>query len=335
MGLIRVGVIGCGVMGRHHARVYSELPGVKLVATVDVAEKNAREAAREFGAEKWYVDYNELLARPDIDAVSIAVPDHLHREPTVAAAKAGKAVLLEKPIATTLRDADTIVNAVKKAGIIFLVGHIVRFDYNYAKAKEYMDGGLLGEPVSIWARRNNSITSPMRLKNWLKETSPLLFLGVHDIDVMRWIIGRNVSRVYAEAESRVLKPHRVEDAVWSVFRFKGGTIGALENIWILPSSMPFDFKLELVGTRGSLWISQPSYSFLFWGEKGPETLSYYQPVVHGRVRGYLRDEIVHFLNCIEGKEEPLVSAEDARAAVEVALAIHRSLKEGRPVALPL
>ncbi|MEM3659102.1 MAG: Gfo/Idh/MocA family oxidoreductase [Thermoproteota archaeon] len=169
MGLIRVGVIGCGVMGRYHARVYSELPGVRLVATADVVEKNARVAAREFGAEKWYTDYNDLLARPDIDAVSIVVPDHLHREPTIAAARAGKAVLLEKPIATTLRDADAIVNAVRKAGITFLVGHIVRFDYNYAKAKEYMDRGLLGEPVSIWARRNNSITSPMRLKNWLRK----------------------------------------------------------------------------------------------------------------------------------------------------------------------
>ncbi|MEM2087193.1 MAG: Gfo/Idh/MocA family oxidoreductase [Thermoproteota archaeon] len=334
MGLIRVGVIGCGFMGRYHARVYSELPGVRLVATADVVEKNARVAAREFGAEKWYTDYNDLLARPDIDAVSIAVPDHLHREPTIAAARAGKAVLLEKPIATTLRDADAIVNAVRKAGITFLVGHIVRFDYNYAKAKEYLDRGLLGEPVSIWARRNNSITSPMRLKNWLKETSPLLFLGVHDIDVMRWIIGRSITRVYAEAESRVLKP-LAKDAVWSVFRFKGGTIGALENIWILPSSMSFDFKLELVGARGSLWISQPSDSFLFWGEKGPETLSCYQPVIHGKVKGYLRDEIIHFLNCVEGKEKPLVSAEDARAAVEVALAIHKSIKEGRSVTLPL
>ncbi|NHV99111.1 MAG: Gfo/Idh/MocA family oxidoreductase [Thaumarchaeota archaeon] len=335
MSLIRVGVIGCGVMGKCHARVYSELPGVKLVATADVLEEKAREAAREYGAEKWYTDYNDLLARPDIDAVSIVVPDHLHREPTIAAAEAGKAVLLEKPIATTLRDADAIVKAVKKAGITFLVGHIVRFDYNYAKAKEYMDRGLLGEPVSIWARRNNSINSPMRLKAWLKETSLLLFLGVHDIDVMRWIIGRNITRVYAEAGSRVLKPYGVKDAVWSVFRFKGGTIGALENIWILPSTMSFDFKLELVGTRGSIWISQPSDSFLFWGEKGQETLSYYNPVVQGQVKGYLRDEISHFINCVKGVEKPLVSAEDARAAVEVALAIHRSIRQGRPVTLPL
>jgi UDP-N-acetylglucosamine 3-dehydrogenase len=244
-------------------------------------------------------------------------------------------VLLEKPIATTLEDADAIISVVKKAGIPFLVGHIVRFDYNYAKAKEYMDKGLLGELVSIWARRNNSITSPRRLRAWLRGTSPLLFLGVHDIDVMRWIVGKDITRVYAEAESRVLKPYRVEDAVWSVFRFKGGTVGSLENIWVLPSTMLFDFKLELVGTRGSLWISQPSDGFLYWGEKGPEILSFYQPVVHGQVRGYLRDEIAHFINCVRGREKPLVSAEDARAAVEVALAIHKSLKEGRPVRLPL
>lgn len=335
MSLIRVGVIGCGFIGKYHARTYSELPGVKLLATADVLEERARKVAKEFGAERWYTDYNELLARSDIDAVSIAVPDHLHRNPTVAAAKAGKAVLLEKPIATTLRDADAIINAVKRAGVPFLVGHIVRFDYNYVKAKEYVDKGSLGDPVSIWARRNNSITSPRRLRAWLKETSPLLFLGVHDIDIMRWIIGKNITRVYAEAESRVLKPHGVEDAVWSLFRFKGGTLGALENIWVLPSNMPFDFKLELVGTRGSLWISQPNDGFVFWGEGGPETLSYYQPVIRGKVRGYLREEIAHFINCVRGKEEPLVSAEDARAAVEVALAMHKSLKEGRPIRLPL
>jgi len=326
MSVIRVGVIGCGVMGDYHARVYSELPGVKLLATMDILEKRAKEVAKKFGAERWYTDYN---------AVSVTVPDHLHRDPAVAAAKAGKAVLLEKPIATTLKDADAIVNAVKRAGVQFLVGHIVRFDYNYVKAKEYVDRGSVGEPVSIWARRNNSITSPRRLRAWLKETSPLLFLGVHDIDVMRWIIGKNVIRVYAEAESKVLKSHHVEDAVWSIFRFKGGAIGALENIWVLPSSMSFDFKLELVGTRGSVWINQPSNSFLYWGEEGPETISYYQPVIHGQVKGYLRDEIAHFINCVKGKEKPLVSAEDARAAVEVALAIHKSINNGRPIKLPL
>ncbi|MGQ9596679.1 MAG: Gfo/Idh/MocA family protein [Thermoproteota archaeon] len=169
MSLIRVGVIGCGVMGKYHARVYSELPGVKLLATADVLEERAKEVAKEFGAERWYTDYNELLTRSDIDAVSITVPDHLHRGPTVAAAKAGKAVLLEKPIATTLEDADAIIKAVKRAGIPFLVGHIVRFDYNYVKAKEYIDRGSLGDPISIWARRNNSVTSPKRLEAWLKK----------------------------------------------------------------------------------------------------------------------------------------------------------------------
>jgi len=133
---------------------------------------------------------------------------------------------------------------------------------------------------------------------------------VHDVDVMRWISGKDVTRVYAEAESRVLKPHRVEDAVWSVFRFKGGTVGSLENIWVLPSTMLFDFKLELVGTRGSLWISQPSDGFLYWGEKGLKSFlsARYQPVVHGQVKGYLRDEIAHFINCVRGREKPLVSA---------------------------
>jgi len=333
--LIRVAVIGCGVMGRYHARVYSELPRVKLLATADILEEKAKDAAKEFGAEKWYTDYHQLLARPDIDAVSIVVPDHLHRDPTVEAAKAGKAVLLEKPIATTLEDADAIIGAVKRAGVPFLVGHILRFDYNYVKAKEYVERGSIGDPISIWTRRNNPITSPRRLAAWLKETSPLLFLGVHDIDIMRWILGSDIERVYAEAKSEVLRDLGVEDAVWALLRFKGGTIGALETIWVLPSTMSLDSKLELVGTRGSLWISHPSGGFTFWGQGGPETFSYYEPVIHGQMKGYLRDEIAHFINCVEGKEEPLVSAEDARAAVEAALAMHRSLKEGKPIGLPL
>jgi len=336
-GLIRVGVIGCGFMGRHHARVYSELPGVKLLAMADVLEEKAKGAAREFGAEKWYKDYHKLLARPDIDAVSIVVPDHLHRDPTVAAAEAGKAVLLEKPIATTLEDADAIIGTVKRAGVPFLVGHILRFDYNYVKAKEYVKRGSIGDPISIWARRNNPIASPRRLAPWLKETSPLLFLGVHDIDAMRWIIGSDIERIYAEAESRIFKDLGVEDAVWALLRFKGGTVGALETVWILPATMPLslDSKFELIGTKGSLWISYPGNEFSFCGEGGQETFLHYWPVVHGRLKGYLRDEIVHFINCVEGKEEPLVSAEDARAAVEAALAMHKSLKEGKPVGLPL
>ncbi|UCD97110.1 MAG: Gfo/Idh/MocA family oxidoreductase, partial [Candidatus Bathyarchaeota archaeon] len=125
---VGIGVIGVGVFGENHARVYSELSNAKLVAVADVNETRAKQCATKYRAEAWYTDHNKLLQRTDIDAVSIATPDQFHREPAVAAAEAGKQILLEKPMASNIEDATAILRAVEKARINLMIGYILRFE---------------------------------------------------------------------------------------------------------------------------------------------------------------------------------------------------------------
>jgi UDP-N-acetylglucosamine 3-dehydrogenase len=131
---LRVGVIGAGVMGERHARIYASLPDVELVAVCDTRADIARALAKDLDATP-YADFAELLRHPDVDAVSVCTPDDAHRAPCEAAAAAGKHVLVEKPLAMTVADAEAIITAATKTGVVLLVGHCLRFDPRYRTEK--------------------------------------------------------------------------------------------------------------------------------------------------------------------------------------------------------
>src|SRR5437773_84043 len=153
MDQVGFGVIGTGIVGgAWHAYVYSHSPKAKLVAVCDLNEQRANEVGQKYGARKVYTDYRELLANPEVQAVSIATPDFAHREIAVAAAEAGKHILVEKPIATTVEDAEAIVNAAKKAGVKLMVDFHNRVNPPFANAKQSIQSGELGKPAYIYAR---------------------------------------------------------------------------------------------------------------------------------------------------------------------------------------
>ena len=324
-----VGVIGVGTFGSLHAEVYQQLDLCELKAVADISQQRLDTVCGELGVAG-YTDYREMLARDDIDAVSICTTDELHVEPALAAAAAGKHMLVEKPLARTPQDCDTIIEAARRAGVKLMVGQILRFDPRYATAHAAIAEGKIGELVHLFARRNNHIYNARRLLN---HTSVLFFLGVHDLDFINWCAGKKAESVYAQATSRMLE--ETPDTVLALISYPGGPIASLEVSWVLPDSYAgaLDARLEAVGTAGALYVNGGCDTVGLAHERFEYPELFYAPVVHGERVGILRDELAHFARCVLDDNEPIVGGEAGKAAVALTYAIERSLETGGVVAL--
>ncbi len=322
-------VIGLGMMGQRHARVWAELPATRLVSVYDIVEERTGEVARELGCDAAR-SLEEALTAADVDLVSVCTDDQSHLEACVTAAEAGKHVLVEKPLATTLEDCDAIIAACEAAGVKLMTGHICRFEPRYVRCRDAVTAGEIGEPVQVFARRNNILPSGRRIG---PRTSVAFFLGVHDIDLIQWITGERITRVHAEATSKVLADIGADDTIMTVFRLEGGAVGALETCWVIPEGSPnsLDARLEVVGTRGRVAARVGSEEFEQYSAERAQRLDIvYWIEMHGHAHGGLRRQLEHFAECIIEDREPAISPAEARSAVAVAAAIHASLESGAP-----
>jgi predicted dehydrogenase len=330
---IRVAVIGAGYMGERHARIYAGMPDVELVAVCDTREGAARDLAARTGASA-YSDFGELLRRDDVDAVSVCTPDGLHREPSELAMLGGRHVLVEKPIATTLADAGAMVEAAARAGVMLLVGHCLRFDPRYDQARQAVERGELGAIQTIYTRRANTVAAQDRLGG---RCSLPLFLGVHDYDVMRWLVGSEVERVTAESKWGLLKAQGfpVEDANCALLRFADGVLGIAELSWILPRGFPAagDHRLDVVGGAGSLSIATLETGLRRAdGQRTVQVDTTAAPSVQGHPGGMFYFQLRHFVDCVRGRATPAVTPHDAVMALRIALAVERAATTGVPIA---
>jgi UDP-N-acetylglucosamine 3-dehydrogenase len=332
MRRIGYGVIGLGFFGEKHAEVAAALPNVDLRAVCTRQDKRRREIQKRLGVPHEYRDYRDLLADPAIEAVSIVthVADHL--APALAAFRAGKHVLLEKPMAATVADCDRIIAAAQKSGRILMVGHICRFNPRYALARERIAAGALGRIVSMYARRN---IPAARSRSVLEKIGPLLGDGIHDTDLMLWMSGSRIESVYAlEHNVRGLKN---PDIGWAMYRFASGAIGVIENVWFLPDGTPFRIheQLEIIGTEGAVYVHGSDTNLVIQSRDGidcPDT--HYWPEMHGEVVGALRTEIASFVDCVaRGEPSRVVTPAEARAAVAATTAAERSARTGKVVRL--
>lgn len=321
---VKVAVVGVGVMGSQHAGAYARSPIAEVEAVVDVREELAREAGRRFGAQA-FADVREMLEKADVQAVSICTSDERHVQPALACLGAGKHVLLEKPIATTIEDADKIISAAGEAGVKFMVGQIVRFDPRYAHVKRRLDGGELGELVAAFARRLNHVGSQDVLRG---RVSVLSFLGVHDFDYLLWLSGSRPVRVHTESVAKLHKSagYDVEDHTFTLIRFASGAVACVEVGWVLPNTHPrqADFKLEVIGTRGMAEVDATSQDLVVCAQGGWEV---------PRIGQTLDAEIAHFLDCILNDKPPLITGEEGREALRLSLAAQESASTGRTVEL--
>ena len=321
---MKVAVIGVGSMGRNHARVYSELSEAELVAVSDTDPKQAEAVAEKFGALA-YTDYRELLEKEKPDAVSIAVPTALHEEVGSAALEAGAHVLMEKPIAATLEEGRRLIEKAQSLGRQLMVGHIVRFNPAIRALRQKLVDGELGRIFQVFCRR----TGPFPAR--IRDVGVVIDLAPHDVDLMRFIIGAEPVRLYAETERRIHTDH--EDLLWGVLRFADGVTGSLEINWLTPTKVR---ETLVLGERGMFRVDDLTQDLYFYENAHAKdiqwaTLQALKGVSEGSMTRYaiprfepLKAELQAFLGAIEDGEAMPVSGEDGLAALKISLALVES-----------
>ncbi len=327
-GRLRVGVIGVGWQGGAHLQNFRANPRSEVAAICDISEELLAKRAKELGGPRTFTDYRELLASQDIAAVAIALPDHLHREAAVAACRAGKHVLLEKPMALSVEDAEAIAAAVREAKSCFMLNLSNRWMHTFAKGKELLDSGAFGEVRYVFARMSNRIDVPTERLCWLVRSHLAHWIGVHRLDIARWWIGREAVRVRAVQRRGVLvaKGFEAPDFYQATIEFDGGAVVCLEGSWILPPSYPtmVDSRFYALCSKGVIDVDRLRSELLVVGSERFDMSTPTDGMVLGQQSGFTYAASCHFVDCaLEGKQ-PLVTAEDGLALTRVLCAIVRS-----------
>ena len=326
----KIAVVGAGFMGMLHARTVAESAEAELTAIVDRDADAGRRGAGELGTR--HLSEVEDALSEDIDAFIVAVPDRAHVAPARTILRAGRPVLLEKPMADTLEGARAIAAAADEGGTRVMVGQILRFDPRYAGAAAAVAAGDIGEPLHVTAGRIAARDIGLRMAG---TSSVLFYLGVHDVDAMQWVTGRRITRVYSRSVSKLMPSHgvRSEDAIFTVAELDDGTIGELFNGWTRRSDDPvgIDGRLEVMGTEGTVTVDVRDHGLRVYGDAGlttPDALHW--PEVNARIRGDLAAEVRAFVaNVRDGAPFP-VPTDAAMRNVAVNDAILRSVDSGKP-----
>jgi|LSQX01.1.fsa_nt_gb UDP-N-acetylglucosamine 3-dehydrogenase len=334
MGKLRVGVIGAGFIGTYHARIYAESHGAELVAIADVDKSRGAELKKTLGAA-FYTDYREMLANEDIDAVDICLPDDNHVEPVVASAKAGKHILLEKPMARTVKDCKKIKEVCKENGVRIMVGHLLRFEPGYVRMYESVKNKEIGDVIHVSAGRRNSRLIAKRLKD---STSMLFYVGIHDIDALQWCTRKRITRVFAQRVVKVNKKWKSEDCIYVLANLGKDAVAHLEFSWVLPANFPCGLKsnLEIYGSKATAILNKFNQGVEIYREKDTDVpyelpdISHW-PEYNGIVGGALKAEIDHFIDAIINKKKFVMPLDDMISAVNVIEAIMESYKKDAPV----
>jgi predicted dehydrogenase len=337
MEKVRFGLIGVGTWGNVHAETYSTYNRASLTAVCDLDAARARKTAQQWGAHRVYTDYHEMLRDPDIDAVAVATPDFAHREAIVAAARAGKHIIVEKPLATTRQDLDQIAEAVTKAGVTFMVDFHCRWCPPLVVARTDIENGVIGEIVSAYLRLNNTLYVPLKMLSWAGKTSILWFLGSHTIDALRFLLRDEVVRVYSVSRSGVLRGKGVDvpDIYQTILEFAGGPVATIENHWIMPDTSPSynDFKVSIVGSKGmfnmDLTHNQLIERYLEDRCDNPDVID--APLIRGRHVGFVYESIRHFVDCVADDKPVAATLDDGMRVSTVILAIMQSASTREPV----
>ena len=335
--VIRMAIVGAGTWGENHAHIYQAHPMAEPVAICDQDVAKAQALAGRLGIAEVYQDYREMLQRCSCDAVAIVTTDFAHAEIAVAAAHAGKHVLIEKPLATTREDVLTLTDELAKSGVRAMVDLHNRWSPPFNQAWQAVQDGELGTLYSAYFRLNDIKWVATDLLPWAARSSILWFLGSHSLDTLRWLFGSDVKRVYAVRRSGLLKEAGVDtvDLYQSTLEFANGGIAQMENGWITPNGNPNvnDMKCTLLGTRGMISIDTTHHNLIQQVSEDrlrvPDVLV--QNHVFGEPKGFAFESIRGFIDpLVDGKPFP-VSIEDAARTSLALLAIMESARTRQPV----
>jgi len=335
---VRVCVVGAGRAGRVHAiNIASRIPLAELVTVVDQAVDAAKSLAEELGVS-YYASLSEALRREDLDCVFITTPTFTHRDLTVEAAEAGKHVFCEKPMALNLREADEMISAARRNGVKLQIGFMRRFDPEFRRARQLIEEGVIGRPVLVKSVGRGPGLPPRWALDPKTGLGMVAEVNSHDFDSLRWLMNDEFKSIYAEADA-LLRPDVAEefpgfhDVVAVIARFQRRGLGIIDGG--CPVGYGYDARVEVLGTEGLITIGEVrGTSMLICHADKRITTEPFQSW-RDRFREAYIAEAESFVRSIVEDREPEVGGEDGRKALEAALAAIKSIRERRPIDLPL
>lgn len=314
MKKLGVAVVGTGFWGKNHARVYKELESTELVAICDVNPERVKSLAGEFGV-KAYTSSAQMLKNREIEAVSVATWSTSLAKEALQALKAGKHVLVEKPMATTTKQAEKLVATAQENGLHLTVGFLMRFIPGLRHIRESAENKTIGELVCATARRVSQWPTRIGDVGVVKDTA------IHDIDVMRFIFGHDPTTVYAKAGC--MRHGMFEDYALIMLTYADGKSAFIESNWLTP------YKIRTLTVTGSDAIMRLDYITQdLWIEAAKQNIQPKYPWLEP-----LKAELQHFADCIVRKEKPVVTGEDGVRALSIAVAALKSSAKNSAIKL--
>lgn len=329
-----LGLIGCGSIAQEsHLPAIRQIASAKLVAVTDADPPRAKAVANQFTSAHVCDNYNELLDVEEVDAVDICTPTKFHSEIAVAAANAGKHVLCEKPIALRLEEADRMIKACAENHVKLMIGHSRRFIPRYSMAKRLIKEGRLGRPLWALQISRRHMTAPGWYFDPAMTYGPIAEVGIHDADLLRWFLDDDVVEVQGTARRRTPTSH-LYDQVFAALRFKKGSVGSLEVGYVLPKGYAQYTTLEIMGSKAFVTATDNHMNVMLMGVDGGVTypLAYRDLLT---VNSIYMSEIATFVDSVINDRVPPVTGQEGRAALEIILAVLRSIERAEPVRLPL
>lgn len=334
MAELGVGIVGTGIMARKHAAAVTADPRARVAGWV--SRRGSRDGLEEFGIAPVHREIEELLADDAVQAVVVATPDFAHRDASVAVAEAGRHLLVEKPLATTVADAEAIVAAVDRAGVHAMTLFNHRWIPAYWQAKQLLAGPEAGEPILVFARKNDTLAVPTKMISWAEHTSPMYFLSSHDIDLVTWFLDDAPVEVYATAVSKVLRARGIDapDAVQAQVRFANGAVATFESCWTVPDGYPtmVESFIEVVTTTRHLHIDRKIEQIEVATAEGfsyPRNLTGMD--IAGRPSGSAPAAVHHFIDVVLDGGQPLIPLAHSLEVTRLLGAIEQSYTNGTAV----
>lgn len=330
MKKLKVAVVGTGAMGKSHARIYSDMDKIELVAICDKDKKTANDMAKKYNT-KPFTDYKEI--NQNLDAVSVCVPTKLHKDLALFFINKGINVIIEKPIASNIDEANKIIEVAKKNNVKLMAGHVERFNPVITEIKKRLDNNELGKIYSITTNRFSPF--PHRVI----DVGVTIDLAIHDIDIVMYLNKAKIKRIYAEAGQRIHASH--EDMLNALIKFDNNVTGIINTNWLTPKKVR---ELYVTGEKGMFigkYLTQDLY--FYKNEFAEKNLDYSKgitSVIEGDMikiklnnKEPLLSELEEFRDCIINDRKPTVTGEDGLKALEVASKIREAANNNKVVFL--
>jgi myo-inositol 2-dehydrogenase / D-chiro-inositol 1-dehydrogenase len=342
---IKIAILGAGFISEIHCESYHRfVPDAEVVAVYTRNAEKAQSFAQKHGISQWYNDLDAIIQSSGADVIDICLPNFLHADATLKAATAGKHIIIEKPLAVTLEEADAMISACKKAGVKLMYAEELCFAPKYERVRQMVNEGAIGEIYML--KQSEKHSGPH--SDWFYDINlagggVLMDMGCHGIAWFRWMLKNARAKSVYATMSTVLHKQRTkaEDNSVVIIEFENGVTGLVENSWAKHGGM--DDRSEVYGTGGVVYadlfmgnaaIAYSKNGYGYAMEKADTTVGWTFTIFEEAFNQGYPQELKHFIDCVQHNKEPLVTGEDGRAVLEIIYAAYASAAQGRKISLP-